>query len=242
MITISGRNIQRDNHLAPSLYDIGYHCSKQPRFGGATTGHWTVLHHLFAAMLYAYDWRPKQPQLHLYAALHDAHESITSDVPQPWKTDDLRALQQDLDRRIYAMLKIPGPDLMTERMVKTIDNQLVYNEAQVYAPQVAAAILVPGPNYRDSINQLDTRGPKAVKEAELYLARARYDAKKCGQLYEQLITNILKRIEEDDHKGASTGAAGVGQADGLERSAGRSDADSPNAQRAVGSVGGVSKR
>jgi len=193
MITISGIDVTPDNHLAPTLYDIGYHCSKLPRFGGATTGHWTVLHHLLAAFQYAVDWQPENRVLQLHAVLHDAHEAITGDMPKPWKTDDLRMLQADLDRRIFAGLGLSAPGLMTGRLVKQIDNQLAYNEAQVYAPQVAK-VMLENPNFSE-INPIDITGPRAVKAAGSWLTIMRFNAKKCGEAYEIIVKTLIEEMQ-----------------------------------------------
>lgn len=164
MITTSNINITRENGNAPTLYDIGYALSKMPRFGGHTVKNWTVLHHLYACAQYAH-LSGGSVKVQIYALLHDAHEAVTGDIPQPWKTDDTRALQKELDVRIYNSLHLSLPDMVTERTVKQIDNQMVYDEARWCCPQVAAAILRPGPNYCDSINPQDRNGGLAVQKA-----------------------------------------------------------------------------
>jgi hypothetical protein len=196
VITIDGTEILPGGAAAPSLYAIGYQLSKLPRYGGATIGHWTVLHHSYAAMYYAAMWRPKETWLSIHALLHDAHEAITGDVPRGWKTDDLRTYQHELDQRIYTSLHISTPDLLTARLVKTIDNQLGYNEAQVYAPQTAPVIL------REGINPQDAHGPKAVKYAETELSMRRYNSEKCGTMYASMVKELLKSMEMHDSEPA----------------------------------------
>lgn len=190
MITISGQNVTRESG-APTLYDIGYHLSKQPRFGGATTIDWTVLDHLYACALYA-KRRGYSRKVQLYAALHDAHEAITSDIPQPWKTDDMREIQRQLDVRIYGSLGLRLPDMETQRLLHFIDNQMVYAEAKHVAPQVAEAILKPGPNFRDSINPQDWDADVAVQELLDYECGT---ADHRGKMYEVIIHELMKEEE-----------------------------------------------
>lgn len=190
MITISGQNLTRDGSNAPTLYDIGYALSQVPRFGGHTTRRWTVLNHLYAAWHYA-DAK-EDANVALHCLLHDAHEAITSDIPQPWKTEDMREIQQRLDVRIYHSLKLRQPDGFTARVIHQIDNQLVYAEAKQFAPQVAAEILKPGDNFRDGINTTDAVSDAAVDWAGRLLVGLSPDD--CGNLYRGSVEMAIKEV------------------------------------------------
>src|SRR5258708_3588012 len=101
MMTISGVIVEPDFDLAaPTMYDIGYSLSRMERFGGHTRTSYTVLQHLFAAAelarLLEYSTR-----IQLLALLHDAHESVTGDIPRHWKTKDMSAQQDLIDERIF---------------------------------------------------------------------------------------------------------------------------------------------
>lgn len=133
MITISGREIVPGGYDAPSLYDIGYSLSRVPRFGGHTTLPWSVLQHLLACSAYAAA-RGYGATTALYALLHDAHEAVISDIPRPWKTEDMRMHQHELDVRLYHSLGISVPDLFTERLVKGADEIVALAEAAVLGP------------------------------------------------------------------------------------------------------------
>jgi 5'-deoxynucleotidase YfbR-like HD superfamily hydrolase len=174
------------------MYDVGYALSQVPRFGGHTVRRWTVLHHLLAAWYYAKEKYDARVALH--ALLHDAHEAVTSDIPQPWKTDDMRKIQQELDARIYHSLKLRPPDGFTARIIHQIDNQLVYSEAKDFAPQVAAAILQPGDNFRDGINTTDHVAEDAVGWAEYVLYD--YDPVACGATYTDMVQDAIKEAEK----------------------------------------------
>lgn len=195
MVTISGKDITRENGGFPTLYDVGYSLSRLPRFNGYTTELWTGLHHLYACHLYAL-YKDLGAKVEFYALTHDAHESVTGDNCPPWKTDETRVLQQELDVRFYTGLGVGVADSFTARIVKTIDNQMVYAEAKAFAPQVADHILVPGPNFRDSIDLQDTASSDAVYDAKHSLEAFILDANSCGVIYKELVTAALERMKK----------------------------------------------
>lgn len=131
MKTISGINIVPGGTESPTMYDIGYALSQVPRFCGHTKEPWTVLQHLFAAARLA-KLLGHSTRIQLLALLHDAHEAITGDIPHPWKTDDLRKYQDELDTRIYASIGISLPSISEKKTVKEIDTMLLYAEAKVF--------------------------------------------------------------------------------------------------------------
>jgi hypothetical protein len=167
MITISGVCVTRESG-APTLHDIGYSLSQLPRFAGHITRPWSVLNHVYACSYYA-ALEHHSTRTQLDALLHDADESCTNDIPQPWKTDETRMLQQTLRTRIYASLHLSQPSLWTERIVHQIDNQMVYVEAKRFAPQVADALLRPGPDFRDGIRVIDPNADAAVEKSDQWL-------------------------------------------------------------------------
>src|SRR6266576_743863 len=107
MMTLGGTLVQRDNTAAPDLSDIATALCRQPRFGGHTRVNWSVAEHSLLCAHLARSWYRGAIELH--ALLHDAHEAVTGDIPTTWKTDEMRALQAQLDERIYARLKLPQP-------------------------------------------------------------------------------------------------------------------------------------
>ena len=190
MITISNISVTLEGSSAPTLFDIGYALSKIPRFGGHTTKHWTVLHHVYASTQYAH-LVGGSVKVQLHALLHDSDEAVTEDIPHPWKTEDMRALQKDIRIRIYNSLHLSPPDMATEREVKRIDSQMCYAEALWAAPQAAKPMLIPGPNFRDSIDPMDSKGDLAVQRASSMLAGIIMDPYACGndfRRYFELLT------------------------------------------------------
>jgi hypothetical protein len=191
MITISGVDVGRNNGGCPTLYDIGYSLIQIPRFAGHTVRKWSVLHHLYAIYFYGRK-KGADIKLQLYLLLHDAHEAITSDIPQPWKSDGMRVLQKELDIRIYTSVGLSQPALSTERIVHQMDNQMVYSEAKIFAPQVAEAIRKPGDNFRDGINVLDECADKSVVEAEDWLSG--FTPPDAGQEFLQTVTSLKGKL------------------------------------------------
>lgn len=177
----------QEGAAAPTLYDIGYALSQVPRFCGHTTERWTVLHHLYACAIYA---EPFGAKVQLHAALHDAHEAVTSDIPQPWKTEDMRTLQQELDTRLFHSLHLRPPSREVDIHVHRIDNQMVYTEAVLFAPQVAEVILIPGDNFREGIHPNDEDAFLSVRAAQVAVGDSTPD--ECGKAYESFVRLLME--------------------------------------------------
>lgn len=207
MITISGVDVIRDNHSFPTLYDAGYSLSQLPRFNGYTKQRYTVLHHLVGCWQYAHD-KEYGNKVALYALIHDIHESVTGDICPPWKTEDTRELQDQLDQRFFQQYRLRPPDGYTARIVKAIDNQMVYAEAKAFAPQVAAHILKPGPNHREGIYTLDQEADNAVQYAVAILAGHTYNPHLCGLYFEELVASAILDANEErkEHAGQVQGS------------------------------------
>jgi len=137
ILTYDGVFVPRyGSQAVPTLYAIGVALSRIPRFAGHTRSAWTVLDHsLFVAALA--DGEPiAEDLLPLCALLHDAHEAMTSDVPTPFKDDELRQTQDMLDWHIAGRY-IPGGvgTLRALRpIVKELDYRALLAEALVYGP------------------------------------------------------------------------------------------------------------
>lgn len=133
-MTLSGRLVNRDNQVVPTLADMSVGLSRMPRFAGQTTVHpWSVAHHLLAGATYAERW-VTNPHTPLDFLLHDAHEAMTADTPTSFKTEDQRALQAELDTRIYCALAISLPDAPRRALIKQIDVEMLVAEARAVTP------------------------------------------------------------------------------------------------------------
>ena len=138
ILTYDGVFVPRYGSTVPTLYSIGVALSRIPRFAGHTREPWTVLDHsLFVAALVDNEIATEATQyLPLCALLHDAHEAMTSDVPTPFKNDDLRETQDMLDMHIAGRY-IPGGVATLgelEPVLKELDYRALLAEALVYGP------------------------------------------------------------------------------------------------------------
>lgn len=156
MKTIMGDYINR-HEGAPSLEAIAWGLSRIPRFTGHTTGPWTVAHHSIVALRIATvvgNEARLSPSaatnLGLAALLHDAHESVTSDVPTEFKTPGLKGMQKALDARIAARYHLGDIFGRWHETVAQIDTRALLAEAYIMTPRETFAriaadhALVPG--------------------------------------------------------------------------------------------------
>jgi len=129
---LSGTLVTLDAGMLP-LADIAVGLSRIPRFAGQTLLRWNVSDHLVAGMIYGerQGWTPRQL---CYWGLHDAHEAMTSDVPTTFKTDELRAIQRTLDRRLYRALDLTPPTRVESDLVHLLDRGMLLAEAAIVAP------------------------------------------------------------------------------------------------------------
>lgn len=108
MITYTGRNVWPartappgiDLTVGPSIEDIAVGLSRQSRFAGQTRRFYSVLCHSVIGALAVDQFDPSNQQLRRWLLLHDAHESVLSDVPTTWGNEILDEDKADLDERI----------------------------------------------------------------------------------------------------------------------------------------------
>jgi hypothetical protein len=104
-LTHSGRLVSLDRPDAPTLEDIALGLSRQPRFTGQTRIWFSVLDH----SLFMYDMaQGETPDVQLAVLLHDAHESLTGDVPTGFKPEELRELQKGFLDTLIMEAHFPG--------------------------------------------------------------------------------------------------------------------------------------
>jgi len=132
MMGVEGTNVTLDGGML-TLREIAYGLSQIPRFAGQTVKPWYVVDHLLAGMVYGErnGWT-KAARLHY--GLHDATEAVTGDIPQPFKTADMRSLQRVLDIRLYERLELDRPTLVEEGMVHALDREMLLAEAAIVCP------------------------------------------------------------------------------------------------------------
>jgi hypothetical protein len=139
MMTIDGELITKTAG-APSITAIAYSLESVPRFGGHTIRPWSVVQHSLVVYRLAKRAKERDPvtwaRMPLHALLHDAHESLTGDIPTSFKTRDMKELQQALDYRIYERLGVlPLPDNQERSLLAFFDQEALLAEAFVVCPE-----------------------------------------------------------------------------------------------------------
>ncbi|MBA3678515.1 MAG: hypothetical protein H0W74_14125 [Sphingosinicella sp.] len=133
-LTYTGRIIKPGGQGHPSLTDIAISLSRQPRFAGHCRRWWSVLDHtlfgddLLSAMIL--------PAYRLSWLLHDAHESITGDVPTDFKSEGLKLDQQILDTGIHQAF-MPHVEQGWITNVRVLDKRCLLAEAYVVGPPMS---------------------------------------------------------------------------------------------------------
>lgn len=148
MMTISGALVTTTEG-APTLGDIAWGLARASRFCGHTIVPWTVAHHslLVGKMAQAEMALNTDPLLSgagrsrvtLAALLHDAHESVTADVPTTFKTPHFKLLQSLIDERIYQSLGVPLPTPLGVELVRFLDEDALLAEASEVTPPATYA-------------------------------------------------------------------------------------------------------
>lgn len=108
--------------------DIVHHLAHECRFAGACGTFYSVAQHsqIVAAMVEVEDRGAA-----LYGLLHDAHEYLLKDIPQPLKTalqPEYGELEQRLQAAIYAALRIRPPTDGELEIVMRVDRQVLASE------------------------------------------------------------------------------------------------------------------
>ena len=137
-ITYTGNEVAPNNNNSPHLTDIAVQLGRIVRFAGALEPWWSVLHHVIVCK----ELITHEPEYHklteegqklaeLHALLHDAHESITSDIPKAWKNEGNKKAQEDLDIRIWAHFNIPAPKGIIKELIHLADWKALNAEGYV---------------------------------------------------------------------------------------------------------------
>jgi hypothetical protein len=150
VITYSGIHVQKVGGAdgTPTPTDIAVHAGRLCRFGGAVW--YPLLPHLVFVGLLAYQRSGSVDNL-LWGFLHDAHETITGDVPRPFKCDCMRTEQKAIDERLL-------PDYFGRNWV-TINFDLV-KQCDIDACDIEAVELKL-PNYKEITTSCADNGDKA---------------------------------------------------------------------------------
>lgn len=120
-----------DNHETAHPMDVVAQLGRTRRFNGSANPEWTVLHHTaLVTLLWLRRYGPEDVH-HMF--MHDLHEYVTGDIPSPVKhaigRDAVEKVQDVVDDRIYASLKLSKPTPNLKRCIKFIDLAALFIEA-----------------------------------------------------------------------------------------------------------------
>lgn len=132
MLTQSGILVTPDNLNCPTVEDVAVSLGRMPRYAGHTSGWWTVLHHSLVCLRIA-EKLAKSADVQLWCLWHDAHESITGDIPTTWKTPEIRVMQNRIDERFMDYLRL-SPSLADLSDVEAVDRLAFLAESWVVGP------------------------------------------------------------------------------------------------------------
>jgi 5'-deoxynucleotidase YfbR-like HD superfamily hydrolase len=119
---------------APTVNTIGVSLGRIVRFCGHTRHYYTVLCH----SLVVADLLP--PEIAIYGLMHDAQESLVSDVPTPFKTQVARNRESVLLRNIYIANGLPWPiPENVQDQIDEADHKALIAEAHILKHPGAAA-------------------------------------------------------------------------------------------------------
>lgn len=154
MYTISGRNIEIGGEV-PTVKDVATGLARIPRWAGATLRRWSVAQHSLMIERIARQFVSNIEEtdvwasdlLRLIALWHDAHEFATGDIPFPFKTQEQRDLQEQIQE--WLLKEVLGLSQLYKQIehrpyVKKLDQKCVVAEAHTLChPRVAAEFLSP---------------------------------------------------------------------------------------------------
>jgi hypothetical protein len=150
MYSYSGRLVTFESG-APSINDVAVQLGRICRFAGGTHIFWSVLCH---SMVVA-DLLPKHLQIH--GLLHDAGESVFSDIPSGFKSELIHTQEEIVLKRIYLEAGIAWMNDTDRELVKRADRRGFLGEVSTVAPL----------GYRNNFK----RDPQAERLVSAYLNR-----------------------------------------------------------------------
>lgn len=182
MITYGGERVTLETG-APTINTIGVSLGRIMRFCGHTERPYSVLaHSLVTAELVP-------PKFGIYALMHDAQESLMSDVPTPMKSQVARNREYKLLERIYITNGLPWPiPEEAQEAVDEADETALIAEAHILGHP--AAVYFWGEEYDEVAGMLTKKyakktvewleasvsGPLFVKKFKTYVSLAGLDA------------------------------------------------------------------
>lgn len=141
--TYSGKSFDLKNPRPEdiSIYDIAHALSMQCRFNGHTLHFYSVAEHCVRMS------HMVSKEAALYGLLHDAAEAYMGDIVRPLKTEDLKALENNI-MQVIAGLFLPLVDIEKGKKifeeVKAADDRMLVTEATQIMSKNQIAEYFPG--------------------------------------------------------------------------------------------------
>lgn len=177
MITYGGERVTLTAG-APSIHTIGVSLGRTARFGGHTKYYYTVLGHSLTVAALVPD------KYAIYGLMHDAQESLVSDVPTPMKSQVARNREYSLLKRIYIANGLPWPiPEVAQEAVDVADETALIAEAHIL--EHPGSIAQWGEEFDHQAGQLTKKHMKKVIEW--------LDPDKAGRVFEKAFHDALIR-------------------------------------------------
>lgn len=128
--TYTGRQVSPEGG-APSLEDIAWQLLHVCRYAGACRVNYTVGIH---SMLVADFVAEFHPHLVFPALLHDGTEACVGDIPKPFKSKEMRHVEDILMDRIWESFGIPALSQEDYKIIKYGDMRALCAEADLIGP------------------------------------------------------------------------------------------------------------
>jgi hypothetical protein len=107
---------------SPTIFDVAIALARECRYACNGLRWYPVALHTFVVC----DMLPQPLKLH--GLLHDGTESITGDLPRPYKTDAFIRMEHKLHRQFYTDWGLPYPTKAEYTIVKRADNNALFGE------------------------------------------------------------------------------------------------------------------
>jgi 5'-deoxynucleotidase YfbR-like HD superfamily hydrolase len=124
-------------HSFKNVSDIARALSRVQRWNGDTLLPWSVLQHTLAGLALI----PGEREVHqVNWLLHDAEESLTGDIPKPFKVGEQVAFGETIRRQIFTALGLLYPAEGEWAKLDALDQRVACAEAAVLCPPDVAAM------------------------------------------------------------------------------------------------------
>lgn len=130
-LTYTGQKVTPEGG-SPILEDIAWQLLHVCRYAGACRVNYTVgIHSMLVADFVV---QMGYPLFEFPALLHDGTESCVGDIPKPFKSNEMRGIEDILEARIWKHFELPMPSPYAHRIIKEADIRALCAEASLIGP------------------------------------------------------------------------------------------------------------